>query len=144
MSRGRVGNHLASSRQGVHADFILGVDANQLVGAKLKEPRGRLPRELENHRNPSLPKDVDLPASKLGITGADCYEGLYGIVCNSTNLRIYTASCELRTAVSVGKKRMPGMPRTYIVQEEQVRGQALRQVLLDTSLLSSQELSHLR
>lgn len=105
MARGRVGNHLASSRQGVDADFIFGVDANQFVGAKLKEPRGRLPRELKDHRNPALSKDIDLPASKLGIAGADRYEGLYGIVCDSTNLRIHTASCELRTAVSVGKKR---------------------------------------
>jgi hypothetical protein len=49
MARGRVGNHLASSRQGVNADFIPGVNAYQFVGAKLKEPRGRLPRELKDH-----------------------------------------------------------------------------------------------
>jgi hypothetical protein len=32
--------------------------------------------------------------------------------------------------------------KTYVVQEEQIWGQPLRQVLLDTGLLASQELSH--
>ena len=37
---------------------------------------------------------------------------------------------------------MPGAASTYIIKEEQVRGQALGQILLDSGLLASQELSH--
>ena len=38
---------------------------------------------------------------------------------------------------------MPGLPNvTYIIKDEQVRGQAFGQILLNPGLLASQELSH--
>lgn len=37
---------------------------------------------------------------------------------------------------------MPETAKTYIIEDEQIRRQAFGQVLLDTSLLASQELGH--
>lgn len=130
----------------VDTDFILRVDADQFVGAKLYELRRGLPWKCKDNHHPPLTEDIDLTTSILRITGAHRKQRLNGIVCERADLRIYTTSrklCVVKAQQSVNRsKQVPGAAETYIIEDEQIRRQAFGQVLLDTGLLASQELSH--
>lgn len=76
----RMRNQHAPALQRVYADFIFRVDADEFACTELEKSRGRLARELEDHRHPPLPEDIDLTTSELGVAGADGNEGLNGIV----------------------------------------------------------------
>ena len=75
---------------------MLRIDADQLVCDKMDGFDRRFPRQWEYNGNTALPKDVNLPASKLGITRANGEEGLYWIVRQCTNLRINPVASYLR------------------------------------------------
>lgn len=113
------------------------------MGTELEELGRGLARELQNHQDAPLSEHIDLAAAKLGIAGADSEEGLNGVVCDGTNLRIHTTSRKLITTESVSRQKEDAWnAKTHVVQLEEFGGQALGQVLLDTSLLASQKLSH--
>lgn len=90
-----MGDKLAPALQRVYTDLVLRVDTDEFVGTELEESRRRLAWELKDHRHPPLPKDIDLTTSELGIAGADRNEGLNGVVCDRTYLRVDTQSSEL-------------------------------------------------
>lgn len=122
MTRWGVGDHHAPGLQGEDTDLILGVNTDDFVGAELKETSRGFARKFKGDQHPSLAKDIDLPTSKLGITGAHGDQGLNRIVGDRADLRIHAASCKLETAVSVAGNEDAWDAKTYVVQEEQVWG----------------------
>ena len=51
--------------------FTFGVDTDKLVGAKLEKFGGCFSRQVEDGSYSSLTEDINLAASKLGVTCAD-------------------------------------------------------------------------
>ena len=144
---GRISDHRPFGLKRVDADFIFGVHADQFVGAKLEEFRRRLPWERKDDQHPPLSENIYLTTPILSITRAYREKRLDGIVCECANSGIYTASSKLcyRRQLSVKRSHQwcLGLPIiTYIIKDEQVRGQSFGQILLNTGLLASQELSH--
>lgn len=86
LTRRRIRCQQSLSFEREYTDFIPRIHTNQLVRTELEELCGCLAREAKDNRHTPLPKDIDLPASVRGITGADGKKGLDRIICDYTNL----------------------------------------------------------
>lgn len=95
MTGRRIGDQRLLRFERVDTDFVLRVDADQFVGAKLYELGRCLPWKCKDNHHPSLAEYIDLTTSILRITGAHRKQRLNRIVCERADLRVYTASRKL-------------------------------------------------
>lgn len=66
--------------EGEDGQVMLGIQADQLVGAELKLEDGGLGGQLEDNAHAAFAEDVDLAAAKLGVFCSDGEQRLYGVV----------------------------------------------------------------
>ena len=97
---------------------------------------------MEGRRDPLPSKDIDLSTTKTRLACAHSHKRLHRIVCQSADLRVNAIACDLHNQTRSAQAARLEERSADLVKDEEFWPYTSGQIILNASLLASQEMRH--